>query len=89
MLAVYPGEEACRVEEEGVDDDEDDVGNAIAVAVLGSKVESARIEVDHLDNVTWGADWYRRRRLPLLLIPPRHSWVVVVVVCSESGRGKR
>lgn len=34
MSARDPGEEACRVEEDRVDDDEDDVGNAIAVEVL-------------------------------------------------------
>lgn len=50
MLAIYPGEEACRVEEERVHDDEDDVGDAIAIEVLGSEVESAWVEVDHIDG---------------------------------------
>ena len=52
MLAVYPGEEARGVEEEGVDDDEDDVGDAIAVEVFGPEVESAWVEVNHCDGVT-------------------------------------
>ena len=47
MLAVDPGKEACRVEEDGVYDDEDDVGDAIAVEILGSEVEAAWVEVYH------------------------------------------
>ena len=50
MLAVDPGEEACRVEEEGVYDDEDDVGDAIAVKILWSEVEAAWVEVDHCEG---------------------------------------
>lgn len=56
MLAVYPGEDACRVEEERIDDDEDDVGNAIAVEIFGSEVESTGVEVDHCGDVTWMID---------------------------------
>ena len=52
MLAVCPGEEACRVEEEGVDGDEDDVGDAIAVEILWSEIESAWVEVDHYDGLS-------------------------------------
>ena len=52
MLAVHPGEEACGVEEERVYDDEDDVGDAIAVQILRSEVESAWVEVHHCDDVT-------------------------------------
>ncbi len=52
MLAVRPSEETCRVEEERVYDNEDDVGDAIAVEVLWSEVESAWVEVNHGDDVT-------------------------------------
>ena len=52
MLAVHPSEEACRVEEERIHDDEDDVGNAIAVEIFGSEVESAGVEVNHCNDVT-------------------------------------
>ena len=50
MLARDPGEEACRVEEDGVDDDEDDVGNAIAVEILWSKITSAWVHVHHCET---------------------------------------
>ena len=52
MLAVDPGKEACRVEEEGVYDNEDDVGDAIAIEILWSEVEPAWVEVHHFDNLT-------------------------------------
>ena len=52
MLAVHPSEEAGRVEEERIDDDEDDVGNAIAVEILRSEVESTWVEVHHCDGMT-------------------------------------
>ena len=52
MLAVDPGEQACRVEDEGVYDDEDDVGDAIAIEILRSEVEPAWIHVHHFDDST-------------------------------------
>ena len=55
MLAVEPGEEACRVEEERVDGDEDNVGNAISVEVLWSEIKSPWVEVDHCDALS---DWW-------------------------------
>ena len=58
MLARDPGEEACRVEEDGVDDDEDDIGNAIAVEILWSKITSAWVHVNHDGGkVTGLVDW--------------------------------
>ena len=51
VSARDPGEEACRVEEERVQDDEDNVGYAIAVEILGSKVESAWVHVNHCNDV--------------------------------------
>ena len=57
MLARDPGEEACRVEEEGVDDDEDDVGNAIAVEILCSKITSAGVHIDHDGGLAGLVDW--------------------------------
>ena len=47
MLAVDPGEDAGRVEEERVEGPEDDVGDAVAVEVLGTEIEAAGVEVDH------------------------------------------
>ena len=47
VFAVYPSEEACRVEDERVEGDKDDVRDAIAVQILGSGVKSGRIEVNH------------------------------------------
>ena len=50
MFARDPGEEACRVEKDGIDDDEDNVGNAIAVEIFGSKVESTWVHINHDDG---------------------------------------
>ena len=52
MFSIYPGKEACRVEEEGVYDDDDDVGDAIAIEILRSKVKATRIEVHHCQYPT-------------------------------------
>ncbi len=59
MLAVEPGEEACRVEEERVCGDEDNVGNAISVEVLWSEIKSTWVEVDHCDALS---DWWGETR---------------------------
>lgn len=48
MAPVQPEEDACGVEDNGVDDADDDVGYAVAIEVLGAKVETAWVEVaDH------------------------------------------
>ena len=52
MLAVDPGEQASRVEEEGVYDDEDDVGDAVAIEILRTEVEPAWIHVHHCNDST-------------------------------------
>ena len=62
MVAVEPGEEAGRVEEEGIDGDEDDVGDAVAVEVLGSEIETTWVEVDHCDDVTGESSWCRKSK---------------------------
>ena len=47
MFSIDPEENACGIEEEGVSDAEDDVGDAIAVEVLRAEIEASRIEINH------------------------------------------
>ncbi len=48
MAPVEPEEDACGVEDDGVDDADDDVRYAIAIEVFRAEVETARVEVaDH------------------------------------------
>ncbi len=49
MAPVQPEEDACGVEDNGIDDADDDVGYAVAIEVFRAEVETAWIEVaDHL-----------------------------------------
>ena len=73
MRAVDPAEETCRVEEEGVDADEGNIGDAIAVEVLGSEVESAWVEVDHFAEVKCGISAEREDGLLMRLVLPLYS----------------
>ena len=68
MTARDPGEEACGVEEDGIDDDEDNVGYAIAVEIFGSKVESAWVHINHCDDVDSEGWADRRPGLQVLLL---------------------
>lgn len=77
MFARDPGEEAGRVEEDGIDDDEDNVGYAIAVEVFRSKVESAGVHINHCDDVDSEVWADRRPGLPMLLFVTirAHRWL--------------
>ena len=49
MASVKPNVNACRIEENGVGDRPDNVGDPIAVPILRTEVEAVWIEVDHVD----------------------------------------
>lgn len=54
MVAVMPEEEACCTENDGVCDDENDVGDSIIVEVFGSVVDTPGIEIHHFAG--WAVD---------------------------------
>lgn len=89
VLAVHPGEETCRVEEERISDGEDDVGNAIAVEIFVSEVESTGVEVDHCGDVTWIVEVEKEDRLLVLPIIPVcvHSSIIVVYLDNQYEKG--
>lgn len=54
MVAMMPEEGACRDKQDGVCDDEDDIGDPIAVKILGSVVDTPMIDIHHLAG--WAVD---------------------------------
>lgn len=59
MVTLHPEIDACSVQKDGIDNPEGDVGDAISVQVLRSKIEPSRVEVDHLER-HWFIRLYQR-----------------------------